>query len=192
MILGMAWFFSAVTTEERASLGVPARYMIPVMPLGFMMFGFLISQSYDFLKNKKRILALLLKIGLAIFFITSFYYTILFQDISKNEFNFTDPKKYEKIYPLSIEGVHSTDVILAVHTDWAIDYGLTPFRLIEKMPDESVELLKEIIDDDERNVYVFKIPTYGNEERKLEELIVKHGFILEDYSDTFYKLKINE
>ena len=192
MILGMAWFYSAVTTEERASLGVPARYMIPVMPLSFMMFGFLISQSYDFLKNKKRIFALLLKIGLAIFFITSFYYTILFQDLSKNEFNFTDPKKYEKIYPLSIEGVHSTDVILTVHTDWAIDYGLTPFRLIEELPQESIELLKKIVIDEKRNVYVFKIPTYISEERRLEQLVINHGFTLEDFSDTFYKLKIND
>ena len=192
MILGMAWFFSAVTTEERASLEVPGRYMIPVMPLGFMMFGFIISLSYDFLKNKKRILALLLKIGLAIFFITSFYYTILFQDLSNNEFNFTDPKKYEKIYPLNVEGVNPKDVVLAVHTDWPIDYGLTPFRLIEGLPQESIELLKEIVNDEERNVYVFKIPTYISEERRLEQLVSKHGFILEDYSDTFYKLKIND
>ena len=192
IILATVWFFSAVTTEERALQGVPARYMIPVMPLGFMMFGFLILKSYDFLKNKKRVLALLLKIGLAVFFITSFYYTILFQDLSKNEFNFTDPKKYEKIYPLSMEGVYSNDVILAVHTDWAIDYGLNSFRLTENMPQESIKLLKEIINDDQHNVYVFKIPTYINEENRIEQLIVKHGFILENYSDTFYKLKIND
>ena len=82
-------------------------------------------------------------------------------------------------------------MILAVHTDWPIDYELTPFRLTKIMSQDSIELLKEIIKDG-YNVYVFKTPTYINEKNSLEKLIIEHGFILKNHSDTFYKLKIND
>ena len=90
---------------------------------------------------------------------------------------------------MDLDGISADSIVLARHLDWVIDYGAIPFKLPFEMKQESVDLLKQSMNDG-YDVYVFKQETYNREKEALTNLISNNGFILIDHSDTFCKMLI--
>jgi len=202
MILAHVWFFSAITTENRAEAGVAGRFMIPVFTFSSMMISFLIItglKSNYFKNNVTRIVIKILKllfVGIIVIFIVgAFYYSNPVQIIAENGVEFKNPQPYAARYPLDMEGLTKSSVILARNMDYALDYGVIPMKLAVPyaISDDSVILLKKILQDG-YDVYVFKDSTKKQYTQKdsLRVLINEHGFIIKDHSKSFCKILIGE
>ena len=193
-IAGTIWFFSSVTTEERASFGVPARYMIPCFILSFMIYGHMIMKIFNSKKIAKfsfvpKIWKISIVCILSVFFIGAFYFTPPIESIKTGTFEIKNPQIFADRYPLDLDGISTDSIILARHLDWVIDYGAIPFKLPFEMEQKSVDLLKQSINDG-YDAFVFKEETYGREKEALNNLVANHGFVLKEYSDTFCKIEI--
>ena len=116
----------------------------------------------------------------------AFYFSPPVQTIKSEGFVFNNPVNYAEKYPLDLEGLSENSVIYAVHPEWVLDYGLTPFFPLweNEKSDDSIKLLKEIISEG-YEVFVFKNSTNPLEKPLLTELVSKRGFILKDYSASF-------
>ena len=191
LTLPTIWFYASVTTEERAELGVPARYIIPALPLSYILLSYIIVKILSLEKESLKIIKWIFGSIMFIFFVGAFYFSPPIQDIKNDEFNFKNPIIYGERYPLDLEGLESNSVVAARHTDWVLDYRLIPFTLPmkEKLTDEDVFILKNTINNG-YNVFTFKAPTYPLERDVLVTLIENHGFILKDFSNTFCKLEL--
>lgn len=199
-ILGTVWFYSAITTEERALRGAPARFMLPVFTLSSMMISFLVITllQTNVSKHDKSIqytvkgLKILLVVVLIIFFILAFYFASPMKSIIDDEKKFKDPQIFADRYPLDMEGLTENSVIIALQLDWAIDYGVIPFSINsgDGVSAESVSLLKEILRDG-RDVYIFKNPTEGIEKEFFAKLVKDYNIVFKEYSTTFCKVELN-
>lgn len=199
LIIANVWFYSSITTEERADRGVAGRYMLPSFVLSVMIISFLIYQFFKSkFENRKYTVQNLIKgsklvfLGiLIVFFVGAFYFTPYGQLIKDNEFGFNDPQKFVERYPLDMEGLDEHDIILAQGGIRAIEYGMIPFNLVfdKEISLESVDLLRGIIEDG-YDVYVFKQPINQREKSLINKLINQHGIVLKDYSKTFCELKL--
>jgi hypothetical protein len=201
-LIGMTvWFFSSVTTWERALSGVPGRYMIGAFVLFVMMLSYLII---EFLKmnsdNKKISFQILLKsgkifliLGLFVFFTIAFYNANPIQAALDDKEFFKDPEKFTEKYPLDMEGLTKNSIIIAHDQEAVIEYGMIPFFILDngKLTNNSVNLLKQIISKD-NEIFIFKIPTTNDEKKTLQKLVNEYGFVLKDYSETFCKVSLNQ
>lgn len=201
LILANLWFFSAITTEHRASFGVAARYMLPSFILSSIMYGFIIMEFFNFkgfIKKKSvifsikflKVVVLILIIG---FFFFAFYFWPTMDGMLNTGINFGNIKEFASRYPLDLEGLENNDVGLAAGTDKIREYGVIPFSLgaPNAISDESVILLKKILQDG-YDVYVLKEPAKEYEKDVLLVLINDHGFIIKDHSKSFCKILISE
>jgi len=199
MIVALLWLLSGQATAERAAAGLPGRYMIPVLLLSHMIFGFLILKLFSSKFHEKipriptKILKFVFLVGLILFFIMAFYFSPPVQTIKSEGFVFNNPVNYAEKYPLDLEGLSEKSVIYAVHPEWVLDYGITPFFPLweNEKSDDSIKLLKEIISEG-YEVFVFKNSTNPLEKPLLTELVTKKGFILKDYSASFCSVGLSE
>ena len=198
LIFTTVWFYASITSEDRASYGVPGRYMIPVFILSTMIFGFTLKEflKLKLNKNNKTFASTLKGIKIFIFgiiclfLITAFYFAVPFQSLIDDGLSFNDPNKLASKYPLEMEGLTSDSVIMAIHSDWVIDYGVIPFQLNNVYTDKSSQLLKKVLEDG-YNVYTFKQTTYPGEKDVFKLLLKNNEIVLKDYSTTFCKIKSN-
>ena len=199
-IISTVWFYAALTSEDRASFGVPGRYMFPAFILFYMVLSFLIAKFYSIhiISNGfRKFFAKSFKIGiiisLGLFFATSMYFAPYGNAIIENNFHFKDPFKLSINHPPLLEGISKNSVIVALKTDRILEYDVIPFQIVpiddKKAPADSISLLTEIINDD-YSVYVFKTPTTIHEKIILQDLVDNHNFILQDYSESFCTIKI--
>lgn len=197
LIIANLCFYSLITTESRAEFGVPARYMIPVNAMSFMLISFLITKFITFqslktkLHNVKNYLKIISIVFLVIFSLGGFYFSNPVQIILDDGFKFKNPEIYASRYPLNQDGLSSTSVILATNANYALDYNVIPFRL--DMPSqwnqEKFDLLTKIMDDG-YDVFVFKEPTHSSEKDRLRFLINEYGVVLTEYSDELCKISL--
>ena len=199
-ILSTVWFYAALTSEDRASFGVPGRYMFPAFTLFYMLLSFLIVKFYSIdtiSAGFRKFLVKLLKIGIIIslgtFFVTSMYFTPYGQAIVENDYQIKNPFEFSVNHPPPMEGITKNSVIVALKTDTILEYDVIPFQIVpiddKKAPADSISLLTDTINDD-YSVYVFKAPTTIHEKIILQDLIDNHHFFLEDYSESFCTIKI--
>jgi len=201
LILANLWFFSAITTEHRASFGVAGRYMLPGFILSSIIYGFIIMEFFNFrgLTKKKSVifsikfLKVIVVILLVGFFFFAFYFWPTMDGIVNSEINFNNIEKFASRYPLDLEGLENNDVGMAANTDRIREYGVIPFILYPPnvISNDSVILLKKILQDD-YDVYVLKEPTTKYEKDSLRVLTNEHGFIIKDHSKSFCKILIGE
>ena len=197
LIFGTLWFFSSVTSEERALQGVPGRYVMPAFTLFFMILGYLLittfRESFKLIKSKfwlGRSYRFLLVLSLGIFFTGSLFFIPPAELIKSNSFEFKNPFDYDHDHPPNSEGLKQNNVILAIKTDRVLEYDVIPFHILpldRGGSQDSIELLKEIILDD-YDVFIFKKPTTSLEKPLLNIMIEEHNFILKDHSKSFCKI----
>jgi hypothetical protein len=197
LILGTIWFFSSVTSEERALDGVPGRYVMSAFTIFFMVLGYLLITSYresfKLIKSKfwlGRCYRFLLVLSLGLFFTGSIFFIPPTELIKSNSFEFKNPFDYTYDHPPNSEGLTQNNVILAIKTDRILEYDVIPFHMLpfdEGDPKDSIELLKEIILVD-YDVFIFKKSTTSLEKQLLNTMIEEHNFVLKDHSKSFCKI----
>ena len=195
MILGTIWFFASTTTEDRASSGVPGRYMYPAFTLYYMMIGYMIYQLFGFVKtrlpSKFSIVVRLLIISILImFFSFAFYFSPPIHAISNNTFEIKNPQMYNDKYPIDREGLSYNDILISIHTYDAIDYGVIPFNArmsTAGITDNSFELLKTI-DKQGYDIYILKNSTWWQNKILYESISNKPNISFIDHSSSFCKV----
>jgi hypothetical protein len=201
-IAGIIWFYSGQSSVERASFGLPSRFMLPALSLSFILLSYLIvkllkSNIFENIprsKNHTKIFKKIFIVGLGIFFIGAFYFTPPIQIFVNEDISFKNPQIYAERYPLDLEGITENDVIVSIHNDWAIEYDAIPFVITyqREINPESATLLKKIILDG-YDVYVFKeVPWDKNEKVIWFYLIENYQIVFKDHSTTFCKMFIVE
>lgn len=199
-IFATLWFYSAVTTQARAELGVPGRYMIPAFTLYYLILSYYVVRLYNWsgktFSKKNRIFSTSKKIViisvLTIFFTSSFYFIPPTQAIINGNFDIQNPFEYSLDHPPNSEGLSKINVILAGKSNQSLEYDVIHFKIIMNennlMKEESIELLRNILNKD-YDVFIFKEPTTKHEKGVLKDLTENHGFVLLDHSDSFCQIK---
>lgn len=197
LILGIVWFFSALTTENRASSGVPGRYMFPAFTLFYMILSFFIVKTFQF-DNRKTLFSNLrnpykitMMIVLILFFGTAYSFTPMINSLITDTFTFNDPFMLSENHPPNTEGINPNNVIMAVKTDRILEYDAIPFHVLPTddkfFPSESADLLLQIMKDGYQ-VYIFKEGTTVHEKIVFKSLVNVYNFKILDYSDSFCKV----
>lgn len=193
LIGGIVWFYSSITSEELGEIGVPGRYVLPAFVLSSMMFGYGIEQIFSKLRSKRgigiKILQLTLVSCLFGIIIISYNFSPA-TTIFDQENNFKNPYDYEREFPLKEEGVEKNSIVFSPMGSRGQEYELVSFRLIEinQTRINSINLLQNIVEE-KHDIYTFKIP-FNNSEKKYIQNLINHGFVLEEYSETFCKMKL--
>jgi len=191
LIFATVWFYSSLTSEDRAASGVPGRFMIPAFILSTMVFGFLLRELTGVMATGSvilRSLRVMVVCVVALFLIFAIYFSSPIQIAIAAGPDFEDPAKLAARYPLDMEGLDRNSLIFLIHADWAVDYGVIPFQPNPTKLEESFTLLKRVLHDG-YNVYTFKETTYEGEKEILRSLIENHGIVLKEYSKTFCKME---
>ena len=104
---------------------------------------------------------------------------------------FKNPFDYEREFPLNDEKILEDSIIVTPVGARSQEYNLASFRLItiNHTSINSINLLQDIIKEKD-NVYAFKIPFNNGEKNMIQNLIDNHEFILEEFSETFCKMKL--
>jgi len=184
------------------------RWSVPVIPLFFMILGFLLHSilTFKYLEKDNPIKKLfskfyktLLFIGLAGFCITAFFFSPYFDFINAESITFSDPIKLAAFYPIDNEGLTSNSVVVTMGGSRAVDYGVIPFNPFLTIPlwvdfnpdfvrSESIALLIDTMNQG-YEVFVFKESQYYLEKPYFNYLVEEHNFVLRDYSNSFCKLE---
>lgn len=195
LIFATVWFYSSLTSEDRAASGVPGRFMIPAFILSTMVFGFLLKEFTRVTAARAGILRSLRPVVVGVvslFLIAAIYFSSPVQIAIADGFYFENPAKLAARYPLDMEGLDRNSLIFLIHSDWAIDYGVIPFQPNPTKLEESFVLLKKVLNDG-YDVYTFKETTYAGEKEILKSLTENHGIVLKEHSKTFCKMEfVNE
>jgi len=113
------------------------RYVIPVIPLSLMLFGFILNSIWNInfqitsMKWSKILSESFIGgflIIMIIFFIILFYYSWPVQDSLEYGFFSRSPEEYAKKYPLDMEGLTENSVILGRVIKKAVEYNAIPFN----------------------------------------------------------------
>jgi hypothetical protein len=192
LILANLWFYSSITSSERATQGVAGRYMIPVFTFSIMVISYMIVKFFHmpiFKKSFSKLLKYVIIFGFAVFFLFSFYTNPYTQKIFDDNYDFNKFSKLFEQYPLDSEGLTNKSVILSVHGDRVLDYQSIPFWVMDKgkISLDSLDLLKQIVNDG-YDVYVFKHVFNQNEKNVITDLRDNYGVALKEYSPTFCKV----
>ena len=194
LILGIIWIYGSITSEELGELGVPGRYVLPAFVLSSMMFGYGIEQIFSKFRKKRgiriKILQLTLVSCLFVIVIISYNFSPAVT-IFDQEKNFKNPFDYEREFPLSEKEIKKDSIIVTQVGSRAQEYNLPSFRLItiNHSSIDSINLLQNIIKEKD-NVYAFKIPYNNGEKNMIQNLIDNNEFVLEEFSETFCKMKL--
>jgi len=184
------------------------RYMLPLVPLSAMIFGFLIHSIWKFhLKDStsrfsinSKILKGVFLIILISFGVTAFMNSTPVEALKASKFEMKDPVNYANRYPLDMEGLSKADSIIVEGKRYGIEYNATSFYPFwgywpkfqyefnyNSIPQEPVEHLKKLMDDN-YNVYAFK-HRFFFETMYFQYLENQHGLYLKEHSDLFCKLE---
>ena len=201
LILGTIWFFASVTSEERATFGVPGRYIMPSFTIFYMALGFLIVTAFrksSDLANSKLWIGKFFQVSiiliLGIFFISAFYFTPPLELIKANTYELKNPIVFAQGHPPDLEGLTEKSVIMAIKTDRVLEYDVIPFHILpmeQGGSQESIDLLKDIIQE-EHDIFIFKKPTTSLEKGLFNNLVDNHGFVMKDFSQSFCKVTLIE
>lgn len=193
-IIGIIGFYSGQTPEERAELGLPARYMLPAITLGFLIWSFMIVKGLEILKSYKKInySKIFILIILGVFFIFAFSFTPPIQFFIDGN-NFKNPYEAAERYPLDKENISSKSILLVQNTDYAIEYDSIPFKMsnTQTWDSEKISILNKALKE-EYSIYTFKTSKSISEHESLLSLIDNHNFVLQEFSDTFCQLHVDE
>ncbi|MEM4249808.1 MAG: hypothetical protein QW395_05950 [Candidatus Nitrosotenuis sp.] len=192
LIFATVWFYSSLTSEDRAASGVPGRFMIPAFILSTMVFGFLLREFTRVAATRSVILrsSRVVVVGVVgLFLIAAIYFSSPAQIAIADGLDFEDPSKLSARYPLDMEGLDKNSVIFLIHADWAVDYGVIPFQPNPTKLEESFSLLKQVLNDG-YSVYTFKETTYEGEKEILRSLTENYGIVLREHSKTFCKMEV--
>jgi hypothetical protein len=199
-IAGIIWFFAGQSSVERASMGLPARFMLPALSLFFILLSYMIIkflksnivERIPFTSNHTKIFKKIIIVGLGLFFVGAFYLTPPIQMIVSDDIPFKDPRPYAERYPLDKSEIPKNSIIVSLHNDWAIDYDSIPFVLTyqHEINPESIELLKKSMHDG-YDAFVFKEPTVKSEKNTLIHLTDNYNLIFKDHSKTFCKIVLS-
>ena len=194
LIFSVVWFYSSITSEGRAASGVPGRYMISVFILSTMIFGVILK---EFITNKKnnsnyiKSIKIILILIICVFLIFAIYFSNPMQNLMEEGIYFNDPSVLAQKYPINMEGLNEHSIILLIHADHAIDYGVIPFQPNMLNFNESGILLKQLLNNN-HEIYTFKKSTYVEEKNMLKYFESYHDVIFKNYSDSFCKIIIKE
>ena len=201
LILGTLWFFASVTSEDRATFGVPGRYILPVSTVFYMILGFLLVTIFTKLNNFRnftsgntgKFLQISMIVGLGLFFFAAMYFTPPSELIKTNSLEIKNPILLAQDHPPDREGLTDTSVIISIKTDRVLEYDVIPFRIttIDDDPEDSIKLLNRTVLEG-YSVYIFKKPTTQLEKELFISLAENHGFIFTDYSKSFCKVTLQE
>jgi len=207
-ILSVWSFYSSSYIQSNFDFAneVRDRYMIPTVPLSFMLFGYIMHRIWktNFEKissNQLNVISKGLKgtflIVLILFLIVSFYDSYPVQKLTQSNFVIKDPESFASRYPLDSEGLTEKSVIVAGGRS-TIEYNAIPLHpyhgiSIDKfdvgsVPQEPIQMLKKIMTQG-YEAYVFKGPMTKVNFEYFNYLEAEHGIILKDYSNTFCKLE---
>lgn len=200
MIFATVWFFSSVTTEQRALRGVPGRYMFPAFILYYMILGFMIVKFLKYSSFKKPInfkifagIKIIFVIILIIFFLSAFYFSPPIQAIYDNDFHIQNPIEFNERYPLDKEGLSSNDILISSNLE-AMDYGFIQFKAYiqdENISPKSLNLLKKTLKDG-YDVYIMKNP-FNSKDKMIYKNLANHSeFIIKDHSKSFCKVELSK
>jgi hypothetical protein len=193
-ILGIIWIYGSITSEELGELGVPGRYVLPAFVLSSMLFGYAIEQIFSKIRNKKgikiKIFQLIFLSSLFVIIIISYNFSPAITIFDQENY-LKNPFDYEREFPLNDEKILEDSIIVTPVGARSQEYNLASFRIItiNHTSINSINLLQDIIKEKD-NVYVFKIPFNNGEKNMIQNLIDNHGFVLEELSETFCKMKL--
>ena len=208
-VIGLLFFYSS---DFVISIGaMDQRYMIPALPLSFMIFGFIMHSiwkinlgriSLKLSKTSSTIFRAVFLLTLIAFLIILFFYSNPVQAVMQEGFNFKNPEIYAKKYPIDTEGLSENSVILGGAGRKVMEYNVIPFNPYwgynteqntawewnpDALPKDHVNTLKQIMEEG-YEVYAFK--RHGTfDQFYFEYLKTEHGIILNDYSNTFCKFE---
>jgi len=189
LIFSTIWFFSSITTEERAEKGVPGRYVLPAFVLSSMIFGYMIEKILQVIKNNKNSTKKIFQYTfisiIVLFVIISYNFTSSVSSFEQDNY-FKNPYDYKRDYPLKEKGINENSIIVTPNGQRGLEYNLIPFNPTNS--NESIELLKSIVKDN--NVLVFKIP-FTFSEVEILSMVEKNGFVFKEYSKTFCKIELS-
>ena len=194
LIAGIVWFYSSVSSEKLGEIGVPGRYVLPAFVLSSIIFGYGIEQIFTNLKKRKGLKIKILQLTLtSILFgvvLISYSFTPAVTMLDQNNY-FKNPFSNEREFPLKEEGIEKNSIVLSPVGARGQEYELASFRLvvINQTSIGSINLLENLIKE-KYDVYIFKIPFSDSEKKIIKNLINDHEFVLEEYSETFCKVKL--
>jgi len=241
MFYTVAWMSRIPSIDEHVPLDLryensaAQRYQLPVLPLFYMVFGFTLYNIWSIdtktipkihFKTLAKILKFVFLALVISFLATSFYTSNALQGIieggklqgppsmGKGKSIFFNPQEaLEKRFPLKLEGLSESSIIVSSMHFEAVDMGVIPFypywgfnfkkiKLVEpeSIPQEPIETLKQLLSkkttpgarsilDDEYEVFVYK-NTYFFDTIYFKHLALDHGIILKDYSKSFCKMEL--
>ena len=211
-IFSITFFWTANQIAYGSSPVITGRYMLPTFPFMSIILGFLITKI---LRNKKlqkrdiklqsvsKILKIIFILIIIFFFIIALYNAAPTQLIKNNEFKFNNPTEHISYYPLDLEGFDESTILVGGDGDRTVDYGFIPFFpyigqdfmvagfISENTNQNSINNLKKLVEE-EKDVIMFKEARRGDVTLFRQELVSKYGFILEDHTKTFCKIKFTE
>jgi len=217
-ILGIILFFSSGflhTSNLNAENYQPTlfsrdRYMIPVLPLYFMIFSLfifliwkvflnrIISPSKKFYNSYRNGILLVA----TVFMIITLFYSTPVQKAWNIGINVNDPNWSIQRFPLDSEGFSEEDSIILEGRRYAYEYDAIHFFPYwgywdklrfefdrESLPQEPIEKLNQLMDEG-FSVYVFKEQYRSAKDTKYYKYLeAEHGFILKEYSPMFCKME---
>ena len=199
LIIGSIWFFASVTNDEKASQGVVGRYIMPTFIIFYMILGsffFDIFKKSSSISNYKisKLFRFSIVFALGLFFMLSLSFTPFSEAVKNNNFELKNPFEYSIGHPPSTN-FSSNSIIAAIKTDRVIEYDVIPFHILTKdglATNDSINILKQLLQENKYDIYIFKQPTTSFEKSLLIDLTLNHNFVLTDYSTVFCKLSLME
>ncbi len=211
-IVGWISFYSsnyiAPPIENHYNTFLRDRSMIPLLPLFFMLFGFVIDRvyriNYKKLNHFPKLADKSFRVGFIIFvsiiLLSSLYMSHSSTEIINQQIKIRDPYVFAERYPPDREGLPEKSVIVGGASRESLAYGFTSFfpywgmsRYSEitpyTIPEEPIQTLTKIMEEG-YDTFMFK---GGAEKRDIpffEFLAAEHGIILQNYTKTFCKLHL--
>lgn len=195
LLFGIVWFYSSITSEFLAEVGVPGRYVLPSFVLSAMIFGYAVEMLYIGIKNKKwktgKVLQISLVSVIAGSVLISFYFTPAVTMFGQDNI-FKNPFDYQREFPLKENGINENSILVTPIGSRALEYDLSSFNpmLTKQTASNSVNLLENLIREG-NYAYTFKVPFNEVEKNMINSLINEYGFTLKDYSETFCKIELD-
>lgn len=203
--------FIASPIENHPTSFLRYRYMIPMMPFSFILFGFIIHKIWEInlkkvLMNRYKFISVSFKISFVILVFILLSVSLLsskpVEDIFNNTYTIENPQAFAEKYPPDREGLPENSVIVGDASRKAIAYNATIFfpywgmgRYSETTPDtipkEPIITLKKIMEQG-YETYMFKGGASDRDVLYFRYLEAEHGIVLKDFSKTFCKLELVE
>ena len=185
------------------------RFVLPVLPLSFMILGFVIHNIWKIsfgriLINRGKTFSKFFKIGLLIILIIMSLVSLLenkkIQDLLESGFNLKNPTEFLERYPL--EKLPEKSIIIDNMGYRTLEYNAIHFnpvignwKIKNSEPDiESMQLMQKQIDLINQDYQLFSFKEHINENGLIYFRYIEKNYelILKDYSETFCKMELAE